>query len=327
MGPPAGMQEKQDKGLQRLKRAVTGMKRAIAQMQKVVDKVIAAGYSAPAEVTAAIASATAAVDVISNATTIDDTVMDAMDKFNDFTDVLDANMENLAVLSNFPRITKQADRELTRIQANFEKAKTKLANVAFDTVDIFANVQEKIDALKKTYDEAVAFAKTGKAEDAFTKMQDEFFPNLEDAHQSVGMLNALKGLSRAGIGINKGIKAAEKIVAKLQKFKITTTELSAIITQSKAKLEEFNAYLKTKNFDPDVAVDMIEQLEALRDSFDEKVDALTEGKEDTVGNIQPLNFFGGVIPKAPRDIQGGFDKMGTSGGTVPDGIDTSQYGF
>lgn len=307
--------EMEARGLSQMKKQTGRMQRPVKQMEKTIQRVQDAGYTVSAEVLSALAKAKTAISAIENAADMD-AAETAMEDFNAFIDAIDMNMEALNMLANFPKILKQANKTLDRLTKTFEKAKNRLAQTDLNLADAYAKVQAKVDGLKATLQQAQDLAKAGNAEGAFTKLEDEFFENIEDAFQLVGMLDALRNLSKVVKMVNKGIVGAERLTAKLSKAGEDVTGLNSIIAASKAKLESFKTLLASPGFDPEVAVDVIEELNDLRADFENAVEELTG--ENLHGN-KSINFFGQMPPRMPRGLmQGppmgepgasGFDKL------------------
>lgn len=293
------------KGLEQMKKGTKGMEKAIKQMEKTIKKVQDAGYSVLAEVEASFQKGKAAVETIKNATDMD-VALAAMDDFNSFIDILDRDIEGLNMLANFPRILKQADRTFTKLTKSFEKAKTKAQKGEVDLSEIIAGIQVEIDALKTVRDKAVDAAKNGNAELAFTTLEDEYFEHMEDTFQNIGMLEAASQLSKAVKSVEKGIKSAEKNIAKFEKKGFDMSAANEIVKTSRAKLDALKALIKTKGFDPDAAVSLLEELSDLRENFENAVE------EETGKNLHgkdSVNFFSGKTPEMPKELKD-FSKNG-----------------
>jgi hypothetical protein len=337
-GPPADVQAKMADALARLKKNTKGMQHAIDAMNKAVAGVTAIGYSTPADIAASIAKAVAAIKTIQNATTLDDSVQNAIDDFSAFTDVLDANIENLMLLSKFPHITAASDRAMTRLQKFFDDTKARLADAPIDMTDNFNAVKAKVDALNDVNNKAKDLAKSGKAQEAFDMLENNFFPGLEDASQSIGLLNAIKGISRASIGVSRGIKTAQKIVDRVKGQGIDMADAQAIVDEASAKLVDFTALIKTPGFDLDKAMSYLEDLDKLRDDFMNKVDDLVGTKD--VGKLPSVKFVTTGVPSLPMpmEMRNGFDAFrnkvmndgGVTKGETPSeafGIDANMMDF
>lgn len=294
-------EEMKQKGLEKMRKAAKQMTKAITQMEKAVAGVEKAGYTASQEVKDSIVKAKAAVATIETTTDFD-AGMAAMDDFNAFIDVLDANIEAMNMLANFPKILSQATRTLTQLQKNFTAMKAKVAKAGMDLTDNIAGIQAKIDALNTAYTDAQALAKAGDAAGAFDKLQNEYFEPMQDAYQSVGMLQAALNITTAVKNVDKGIKNAEKVITKMKKKKFNTAELQTIVDQAKAKAEELKALVKVKDFDPDAAVAVLEELDGLQSDFTDKVDELTDGDTQGLGNV---TFFNATTPAMPKEFTAG----------------------
>ncbi len=245
-------------GMNMLKKGAASMKMATKHMDKTIEKLTKAGYSTPAGVAESLAQAKAAIALIEGSSSMTEEVMDALSDFNDFIDVLDENIQEMNMLANFPRILKQAESQLSKLGKILDKVRAKLVKNSIDASTAAADVQTKIDALKATLEKAKQSAVSGQAEDAFNSLQDEFFPNLEDAFQSVGMLDAINSLTKGAVrSIERGIAQAEKMANKIKNQGKDVSEAMSIITESKAKLEELKALLKSKDFTPDDAVSIL----------------------------------------------------------------------
>jgi hypothetical protein len=310
MGPPADLQEKMNKGLARLKKSAASMRRAIKTMEKAVAGAVGVGYTVPAEITNSLAKANAAVATIEAATSIeDDAVSQAIEDFDDFTVVLDANVENLMLMTKFPKILKQADTQYNKLVKFFETTKARLVGLEADTTGAIAEVQKKVEAQKAFYDQAAALAKAGKMEDAFTMLEENFFPGLETTSQSIGVLNALKAITKTASGVARGIKTAQKIIARLDQAGLEVIDLNKIVADSNAKLAELKALLKTPGYDLEVAMAMLEALDQLREDFDNKVDELIEGADGNIGNLPTVKMFTGTKIMVPASLKGDFDNF------------------
>lgn len=329
MGPPSDMQDKMNLGLKRLKGGVAGMKRAVKAMEKAVAGAQKTGYTVPADILASIESAKAAIQTILDATEINDTVQDAIDQFTAFTEVLDANIENLMLMARFPKVLSAADRSYQKLVKFFETTKARLTKMEIDITETVANVQAKIDALKGVYTKAEALFKEGKMEEAFAELEDNFFPNLEDASQSVGVLNAMKALTRTASSVKRGLSTAKRIVTKVEKAGLDASALKQIIADSEKKLEEFKALIKTPNFDLEQAMALLEDMDMMREDFEIALDEIV-GDED-IGKIPQIKMFQGPKIPMPMDMRGGFDqfrdKAIQGSGFSGEGSPSDSFGF
>lgn len=298
-GAPAGADEMMQKGLEQMKKGTKGMEKAVKQMEKTITKVEAAGYQVSTEVKESYLKGKTAVETIKNTNDMD-VALEALDDFNIFIDMLDLNIEGLNMLANFPRILKQADRTFTKLTKFFEKTKIKAQKGEVDLAEVIAGIQAEIDALKAVYDKAVGAAKNGNAELAFTTLEDEYFEHMEDTFQMVGMLEAASQLSKAVKSVEKGIKSAEKNIAKFEKKGNDMSKANDIVKTSRIKLDALKILVKTKGFDPDDAVSLLEELSDLRENFE---DAVEEETGKNLHGKDSVNFFPGKTPEMPKELK------------------------
>jgi len=334
MGPPADVQEKMNKGLARLQKSANSMERAVKQMDKAIAGAVSVGYVVPADIKASVEKARAAIATIRAATAFDDAVTQAIDDFDSFTEVLDANIENLMLMTKFPKILKQAETQYNKLVKFFETTKARLVGLEADTTAAIADVQAKVDLQKSYYDQAKALSIQGKMADAFAMLEDNFFPGLESTSQSIGVLNALKAITKTASGVARGIATAQKIIKRLDQAGLEVADLNKIVADSNAKLAELKALLKTPGYDLEVAMAMLEALDQLREDFDNKVDELVASADGDLGTLPTVKMFTGPKVMMPMDLKGGFDKFknkydGFKGDKTPSesmGLDMGDYG-
>lgn len=329
MGPPANIggvqgqgrggngggrgEEAKKRGLQQMRRGAKGMLQGVTQMEKAIAGSEKAGYPVAQDIKDSTAKAKAAAATIQTTNDMEEALA-AIEDFNAFVEVLDANIEALNMLANFPKILKQATRTLEQLQKNFDKMKAKVARTEMDLSENVNGIQAKIDALRAVYVQAQDLAKAGDAAGAFDKLENEYFEPMQDAYQSVGMLQAALNISTAVKNVDKGIKNAEKVITKMKKKKFDTTELQTIVNQAKEKATELKALVKVKDFDPDAAVAVLEELDGLQSDFMDKVDEITDGETEGLGNV---TFFNTNAPAMPKEFTAG----------PPQGMEKMEFGF
>lgn len=293
--------ESKKRGLQQLRKGAAGILKGVAQMEKAIAGAEKAGYPVAQDIKDTTAKAKAAAATIQTTDNIEEALV-ALDDCNAFFDVVEANIEALNMLANFPKILKQATRTLEQLQKNFDKMKAKVARTEMDLSENVSGIQAKIDALRAVYVQAQDLAKAGDAAGAFDKLENEYFEPMQDAYQSVGMLQAALNISTAVKNVDKGIKNAERVITKMKKKKFDTAELQTIVDQSKAKAAELKALVKVKDFDPDAAVAILEELDGLQSDFMDTVDEITDGETEGLGNV---TFFNTNAPAMPKEFTAG----------------------
>lgn len=326
MGPPADLQEKLSKGLARLKKGAISMARAVKAMEKAVAGAEKVGYVTPDNIKNSILKAKAAIETINGATSLeDDGVQQAIDDFDAFTEVLDANIENLSLIPRFQKVIKSADVQLVKLVKFFDSTKARLVDLEVDTASVIAEVQAKVDQEKAYLDQAKALSLQGKMEEAFALLEDNYFPGLETTSQSIGALNALNAVTRTASGVSRGIKTAERIIARLELAKINVSALKTIVADSKAKLEELKLLLKTPGYDLDAVMALLSQLDALREDFDTKVD---QAVGDMDVNLPNVKMFTSPATPMPMTMRKGFDKyQDSNGGFKGEGAPSESMGI
>lgn len=284
--------------LAKIQSMIPKMEKNIAQIEKTITKATEAGATISADVSDAITAAKAGVATVKSATEMNEDVQMAMEDVQTAMTTVREVLPELKVFVDFPKIQKQAEKALSTLTKSVEKVASKLTKAGFDTSSTQV-AQESIAVLKKALDDAKASVKAGDAEEAMTILQEDFYGNINDAYQSVGMLNGLINAQKTVKVITKGIASAEKVVAKLKAKNIDTTEAQSAITSAKAKLTELNTALKASPVDTDTVQTLMEEINALRDQYNEALNAIAPSSSMQ----QSANFFGVNAVQMPKELQ------------------------
>lgn len=267
--------------MQGLKKMLASMNRGLASFEKQLAKFIRQGLVIPVVVTDDLAKLKAGLQAINDAKNPDDLKDVSPDELGDLMTKVNESRPQLEMLSKWPRILKQADQQITSFKKQLTKTKALVDKLTTQGVDVtadYATFESDVTALQTVRDEADALIKAGQSEEAFTKMEDEFFNNLDNVGEHQRVIQNMANLSRFIPEFKKGLAAAKTQITKLKKKKIDTTELQSIYDQALAKGNEITDMIKAKSTDDEAMVAAMDAMENLKQQFQDKADELAGGK-------------------------------------------------
>lgn len=235
----------------------------------------------------AMVKAKTIVDWINNATSIAQ-AQEFIDMIDSVTSTWWAEMERLAMTAQLPNLFKRAENELNKLQTQFDRIKNNKKVWEFDATQTIEGVQTKILELQASLWDIKSNYKTNPAT-ALEDIQIQFFDKLQDTWQLYWWLQALQNMQSATVSIVKTAKLCDKVIEKAKASNIDTTELSAINSKIKTKIEEFIAMIKT-TLDVNKVEEVtakIWEIMALKDDFD----TAASGLNIPNNTVNPLDSY------------------------------------
>lgn len=287
-----------------LKKMLASMNRGVVSFEKQLVKFNRQGLTIPATVTDDFTKLKDGLKIINDAKNPDDLKDVNPDELGDLMTKVNESRPQLEMLSKWPRILKQANQQITSFKKQLTKTKALVDKLSAQGVDVsadYATFESDVTALQTARDEADALIKAGQSEEAFTKMEDEFFNKLDNAGEHQRIIQNMANLSRFVPEFKKGMALAKTQITKLNKKKVNTTELQSIYNQALAKGNEIVAMIKAKSTDDEAMVALMDEMESLKQQFQDKADELAGGKVMPWDAKTPSTVPSLSIPK-------GFDK-------------------
>ena len=196
---------------------------------------------------------------------------------------LDQSRGQLEMIARWPQTVKEMNKELKNLTRELKRVKTIVVRLAKKDIDLTANYDEfasAITKLKAVKDDANAKMAAGEFEEAFELVQNDFFGQMEDTWQGQKIIMIMSNLGRFNVDFTRGIARAQKQIKALERKKIDTAELKDLLAQSKDGGAEVKKMFKTKPIDPDSIIAVLEELDDLRQEFDQMMAELTGVEED-----------------------------------------------
>ncbi|MEK7580596.1 MAG: hypothetical protein AAB465_03245 [Patescibacteria group bacterium] len=286
--------------MQGLKKMLASMERGMVSFDKQLVKLQKQGLVIPSDITEDVAKLKSGLAVIKAAKGPDELDAANPDELGDLMQKVNESRPQLEMLAKWPRILRQADQQIARNQKEIVKTKALVDRLKVKGVDVsedYATFKDNVNKLKIVRDEANALIKAGQSEEAFNKMEDEFFSKLDDIGEHQRVIQAMSNLSRFSVEFKKSMTAAQKLIQKLAKLKLNTSELKSVYDQALAKGNEIVTMIKTKPIDEDTILAAMDTMESLKQDFQNKADELIGGQTMPWETKTPAQFQPMTLPK------------------------------
>ena len=282
-----------------LKKMLASMDRGVVSFEKQLAKLEKQGLTIPTDVKDDLSKLKIGLDAIRNATSPEE--LDAADPetLGDLMDKVNESRPRLEMLAKWPRILKQADQQIARFRKELAKTKSLVDRLKVKDIDVSANYatfEEAVMKIKAARDEADVLMQQGQSEEAFNKMEDEFFNLLDNVGEHQRVIQTMSNLSRFNVEFKRGMADAQKQIKNLQRRKIDVAELRDIYNQALAKGNEIVALIKVKPIDEEAILAAMDDMENLKQQFQDRLDELT-GKPMPWEDKTPSQFQSIQMPK------------------------------
>lgn len=285
--------------MQGLKKMLASMDRGVVSFEKQLVKLEKQGLTIPADVKEDLGKLKAGLDAIRNANSPEELDAADPDTLGDLMDKVNQSRPRLEMLAKWPRILKQADQQIARFKKELAKTKILVDRLKAKDIDVSANYtafEEDVTKIKIARDEADALMQQGQSEEAFNKMEDEFFDVLDNVGEHQRVIQTMSNLSRFNVEFKRSMAEAQKQIKNLQRRKIDVVELQGIYDQALAKGNEIMALIKIKPIDEEAILSAMDTMENLKQQFQDQLDDLT-GKPMPWEEKSPSQFQEMQMPK------------------------------
>lgn len=302
-GAPAGMpanikmgpSEEQMKQIEKQK--VTQMRKGLGSFVKQMTKIESSvgdyekkGVVLPEELKAALEKIDEYIKTI-NTSEKSEELTEVIDNFSGATDVIQEWLPKLPKLLQLPKVIKQAEKEIAKADAAYNKDVKQMAKSKVDAADVLAQFKTDIDSQKTLLNDVKTLAKTD-SDAAFDKLTDEFFGNLDNMWENEKVIQMSMNIKKAMTQMTSEMKLADKTIAALKKKKVNTAELESLLAQSKLKFEDLKKLVNAKPFNGDAVMDAVDVLMEARQTYIDKLEDIT-GSTEFKPQLSP-------VPAAPK---------------------------
>lgn len=197
-------------------------------------------------------------------------------------EAMNQDRQTLEIMSRWPQTVKDVAREVKRLETELKRVKTIVARLVKKGLDLSDNLEKfttEVERVKAVKADAEAKMAAGEVEDALNILQNDFFGQMEDVWQEHKIIMTMSNLGQFSANFQKEINQAKQEINALKRKKVDVTELEDLLNQAVAKGDEVKAMMKVKPVDYDAVVALMEELEDLGGTFDDKAGELRGDNE------------------------------------------------
>lgn len=278
---PQGGEGGDDRGTQdlsRMKQQMKGMERGVSNLGKAIARIKKAGVSVPPEYESTVSELLAAIATVKNATETNDAVDEAMSVIQEKGSDMSELGPKIGMLEQFPRIVKDATKQITQARKMLTKAVAKAQKGGVDVTDIKSSIESKLSALETTISSAKA---NPDVEEAMDTLREDVFGNMEDLRDEMSILENISNSTKMLKDADKEISRITKAAATLKKQKKDTAELEGLIAEMKKALDDVRAMVQSKNVDQEELFAAFSNAEQIHNDALDSLAKLRGEKTDT----------------------------------------------
>ena len=276
-----------------MKRGMKNMMTGLKQFEKQVVNLGKKKIIVPTEITDNLTKVRTTIDAVNAAKTWEEMEAAGIEDLQDLMQTLDGGRQQLEMLARWPQTLKQINNELKNLDRQLKKDKTIVDRLAKKEIDMTANYEgfaAAIAKLKAVRDDAVAKIAAGDSEGAFDAIENDFFGQMEDVWQFDKVIQTMNNLGQFKSEFKRGITQAQQTIKKLEKKKLNVTEVKEILQEVQAKGNAILETLKTKDFDAEVLIGDLDEMQNLGQDLQDKLNELMGGSEDMPWENGPQQF-------------------------------------
>lgn len=288
--------------LQNAKRMVRDFERGLREFERALKRATKAGVSIPAEYQTLVGELRGAITVVRNASELTNDVEAAIDMVEERGGDFHELIPRLHQLAEWPRISKNAERELKQIISQLNRLKRQKA--LSDYPELLEKIESSVSTVQSRFTEAKSHMAAGNIEEAFELLQQGIFEELQEVRSSMQVLEQISNVARMVRNVERDIKRFERQVDGLARRGTDVSELKRLIAAGRAKLQELKALAQGGAAEPEDLFETMQSLEQLRRQAFEHFDELRGRPKRKETEIRPSrgseNAEGAVI----RALQG-----------------------
>ena len=252
------MREQQEKVMKQqqlsgMKRMIQGAVSGIRELKKMISRAQKSKVTIPEEYLVLIPKVEAAIKTIQEAKEFNEDVESAMDVLQNDGEALRDIGPRLAMLTEWPRIITEANKQLVRLRKDFINNTKKAKKGKIDVTEIVAKIEEEISRMEKTRDALKIEATKADAdfEDIMEVMQEEIFEAQYDIRNDINILGNMSRISSELKQVDKMLKNFDARAARLKKAGKNVARLNELLAEAKTKRKEVGEIVSRPSFDPE----------------------------------------------------------------------------
>lgn len=259
--------------LRGVRQGMRGMENGLKMFERQIEALKKQKVEIPASVTETLAKIKAIITAVKTVKTWEEVEAAGIEDMPELMQSLDESRRDLEQLMRWPQTLKQLDRELANLTRELKRAKgivDRLAKKDIDLATVYSEFENAVNKLKEVREKAVVLVKNGQSDEAFDLLEQEFFGQMQDVWEHHRIIMTMSNLGRFQSDFKRGIADAQRRINILKRQKIEVDELVDLLEQAKAKGAEITALMKAKPPEPDAIMEGLQDLENIRQMFDQK---------------------------------------------------------
>lgn len=292
--------------LRGVRQGIKGMEQGLKMFERQIAALKKQKVEIPASVTETLDKIKAIIAAVKTAKTWEEVEAAGIEDLPELMQGLDESRQALEQLVRWPQTLKQLDRELANLTRELKRAKgivDRLAKKDIDLATVYGEFEVAVNKLKEVRAKAVDLVKSGQAEEAFDLLEGDFFGQMQDVWEHDRIIMTMSNLGRFQADFKRGIADAQRRINILKRQKIDVSELVDLLEQAKAKGAEITGLMKAKPPEPDAIMEGLQELENIRQMFDQREREL-RGEEV----LMPWEQGPAVFKSAPG-LPAGWEKL------------------
>lgn len=276
-----------------MKRGMKGMISGLKQLEKQVTNLTKKKIVVPTEITDNLTKLRTIMDAVNAAKTWEEAEAAGIEDMQDLMQTVDEGRQQLEMLARWPQTLKQINNELKNLDRQLKRDKTIVDRLTKKEIDMTVNYENfvaAVDKLKAVRDDATAKMAAGDSEGAFDAIENDFFGQMEDVWQFDKVIQTMNNLGQFKSEFKRGITQAQQTIKKLEKKKLDVTAVKEALQELQDKGNAILAILKTKDFDAEVLIGDLDELQNLGQDLQDKLNELMGGSEDMPWEQGPQQF-------------------------------------
>lgn len=277
--------------LRGMQQGVKTMEREVARIEKRFATLGAKGVPISNEAKTALQSLKDFIAKIKSAQSGEELEDVQMEDMGDYMEEINEGLQRAEMSAQFPKVIREATRELARRQSALKRAEARAKRVKIDTTTLLAEWRMALTTLEGAKAKAEQLWSSGEVEEASEAMQESFFAELDTVGEKERVFMMVSDTQQIVRMATAEIKAAERRVALLKKKQENTTELEAIIARAKAKLDEIKQAMTTSPLNAEVLINLVEELAGIKSDFDEAAGSVSGAAGPNIPGLEGFKPF------------------------------------
>lgn len=234
--------------IRRAKQMAQGIERGIKNIARSITRIKKQGGTVPPEYESTVSELTAAIATVKSATEMNDAAEAALMTLEEKGEDIREMGPRLGMLEQFPRIIKEATKQITQAKKQLAKSVARAKAAGIDVSEIKASIESKLAAIEQSIAEAKA---SSDPEEAMESLRENAFEATEDVRDEMMVLENIANASRMIKDADKEIARIEKAGAQVKKKGKDTSTLVQLIAEMKSQLAEIKTMMRQSGNDPE----------------------------------------------------------------------------